>query len=245
LLRKALEQENKMKTCTKRRNFLAQTMMASCSIALKQSLAGAMPLRASAPIRTPGGLAMETLGKTLLGQMKWLNEPASAKQNGEQLTVMTKAKTDFWRKTFYGYVTDNGHFFSLPVTGDFTFESRVAGQYSSLYDQAGLMVRVDSSNWMKCGIELVDGIGHASVVMTREYSDWSTVRGVTSKEPIWWRVVRKSDSLETLYSLDGKNFTSARLGYLALPATANVGIMCAAPEGKGFEITFDAVKLVQ
>src|SRR3989442_312510 len=149
-----------MKTCTTRRNFLTQTMKASCSIALKQSLAGGMPLRASAPIRTPGGLATETSGKALWGQMKWLNEPASAKQHGEQLTVTTKAKTDFWRKTFYGYVTDNGHFFSLPVTGDFTFESCVAGQYSSLYDQAGLMVPVDGSNWIKCRNELGDRLGH-------------------------------------------------------------------------------------
>ena len=32
------------------------------------------------------------------------------------------------------------------------------------------MVRIDASNWMKCGLELVDGIGHASVVVTREFS---------------------------------------------------------------------------
>jgi uncharacterized protein len=184
-------------------------------------------------------------GRSLLAKMKWFNEPTSAKQSGDQFVVTTKPKTDFWRKTFYDYVTDNGHFFFLPVTGDFTFESRVAGKYAALYDQAGLMVRIDSSNWLKCGLELVDGIGHASVVVTREYSDWSTVRGITTKDPLWWRIVRKGSSLEVLYSLDGKNFTSTRLGYLPLKATVDTGIMCASPEGRGFECGFDEIRLLQ
>jgi len=123
--------------------------------------------------------------------MKWFNEPASARQSGDQLVVRTKPKTDYWRKTFYDYVTDNGHFFFLQVAGDFTLESRVVGKYATLYDQAGLMVRIDNNNWLKCGLELVDGIGHASVVVTRDYSDWSTVRGIATNEPLSWRIVRK------------------------------------------------------
>src|SRR5260370_10013997 len=117
--------------------------------------------------------------------MQWCNEPGSAKQSGEQLVVCTKPKTDFWRKTFYDYVTDNGHFFFLSVTGDFTFEGRVAGKYAALYDQAGLMVRVDASICLKCGLELVDVIGHASVFVTRAFSDCPTVRGITPNDP--WR----------------------------------------------------------
>jgi hypothetical protein len=54
----------------------------------------------------------------------------------------------------YGYITDNGHFFYLPVSGNFVFEARVDGQYAALYDQAGLMVRIDAQNWAKCGTEL-------------------------------------------------------------------------------------------
>ncbi len=196
---------------------------------------------------TPPALPAEPQfsGKSLLAKMKWFNEPASVKHSGDQLVVTSKAKTDYWRKTFYGYVTDNGHFFFLHVTGDFTLESRVAGTYSALYDQAGLMVRIDAGNWLKCGLELVDGIGHASVVVTREFSDWSTVRGITTKEPLWWRIVRKGASLEVLYSLDGKSFVSTRLSYLPLQASVDAGIMCCSPEGAGFESTFDEIRLRQ
>lgn len=221
-----------------RREFLSSASALSCA-AFCRNVASVRHLLAAA------GVNSELSGKALLAKMKWFNEPVSAKQSGDQLVVTTKAKTDYWRKTFYEYVTDNGHFFFLAVTGDFVLESRVAGKYAALYDQAGLMVRADSSNWLKCGLELVDGIGHASVVVTREFSDWSTVRGITTKEPLWWRIVRKGASLEVLYSLDGKNFVSTRLGYLPLQTSVDAGIMCCSPEGAGFESAFDQLRLTQ
>ena len=49
----------------------------------------------------------------LISRMKWMNDPATFQGVGGTLTVRSKPKTDFWRKTFYGYITDNGHFFPL------------------------------------------------------------------------------------------------------------------------------------
>lgn len=92
-----------------------------------------------------GNLAwpQELFGKALFAKIKWFNEPASATQSGDQLVVRTKPKTDYRRKTFHDYVTDHGHFFFLPVIGNFALESCVAGKYGALYDQAGLMVRIE------------------------------------------------------------------------------------------------------
>ena len=157
--------------------------------------------------------------------------------------VHSRAKTDFWRKTFYGHITDNGHFFRLSVSGDFVFQARVNGNYAALYDQAGLMVRLDAENWIKCGTEFFDGQRHASVVFTRDFSDWSTMADLSKTAPIWWRAVRKKDSVETLCSLDGDNFTSVRQGYFPPGLKVDVGIMCAAPEGPGFDATFDNLRL--
>lgn len=221
---------------TDRRTFLMHTFCSGCATALPLNALPGEPLQNALPGTT-------TLGSALFPQMKWFNEPVSAKHSGEQLSVVTRTKTDFWRKTFYGYITNNGHFFYLPVAGDFTLQAKVAGQYKDLYDQAGFMARIDDSNWLKCGLELVDGIGHASVVVTRDYSDWSTVRGVTTKAPVWWRVVRKGASLEVLYSLDGNAYTSMRLGYLPLQTSVDIGVMCASPEGQGFTATFQDLRL--
>jgi uncharacterized protein len=179
----------------------------------------------------------------LIPRMKWMNDPASWRVANGQIIVRSRPKTDFWRKTFYGYITDNGHFFHLPAGAEFTFEARIGGQYAALYDQAGLMVRVDAENWVKCGTEFVDGERHASVVFTRDFSDWSTMKDLSAGGPVWWRAVRSKDSLETLCSLDGKRFQSVRQGYLVPDRPAEVGVMCAAPEGGGFECAFDNLRL--
>ena len=179
----------------------------------------------------------------LLSRMAWLNEPASAKITGEQIVVRSRAKTDFWQKTFDGYVADNGHFFHLTVPGDFTFTASINGNYATLYDQAGLMVRLDSENWMRCGTEFLEGKRFASVVFTRTYSDGSTMPDLSETEPIWWRLVRKADSIETLCSLNGVQFISARMGYFPPNLPVEVGLMCAAPSGQGFDATFKNLKL--
>jgi uncharacterized protein len=179
----------------------------------------------------------------LFSHMTWMNEPASSKIAGEQIVVRSRAKTDFWQKTFDGYVADNGHFYHLSVPADFTFTACINGKYATQYDQAGLMVRLDAENWMRCGTEFIDGKRFASVVFTRIYSDGSTMPDLSETEPIWWRAVRKKDSIETLCSLDGVKFTSVRMGYFPPGRPVEVGIMCAAPSGPGFEATFKDLKL--
>ena len=182
-------------------------------------------------------------GGDLLSRMTWLNPPASQHFSEGTLTARARGKTDFWRKTFYGYVTDNGHFMNLPVLGEFTLQARINGNYSSLYDQAGLMVRLDEKRWMKCGSEFVEGKRWASVVFTHDYSDWSTMEDLSQSGPVWWRVVRKKDSIEAQCSKDGEKFMTIRQGYFPADVRVLAGVMCAAPEGAGFDATFDQLTL--
>lgn len=218
---------------TDRRSFLRTSVL----------LGGAAS--AGLPVLPQANRVIPQQGHDLIEQMKWMNDPASSKQNGEELVVRSKPKTDFWRKTYYGYITDNGHFLHLPVSGDFVFEARINGQYAALYDQAGLMVRLDPENWMKCGTEFFDKRRHASVVFTRDFSDWSTMPDLSETASIWWRALRKKDSIETHCSLDGRSFLAVRQGYFPTGVKVDVGIMCAAPEGPGFDATFDHLKLEQ
>ena len=215
-----------------RRNILAAALAAPAIALTVTAAEGAKP--APPPPRAGGDL---------LSRMSWLNPPAQESYEAGRLTMRSKGRTDFWRKTFYGYVTDNGHFFNLRVSGDFNFTARVDGNYAALYDQAGLMVRLDEQNWMKCGSELVEGKRWASVVFTRDFSDWSTMDDLTQVGPVYWRVARRKDSIEAQCSKDGEKFITIRQGYFPPKVEVMVGVMAAAPEGTGFDARFEQLAL--
>jgi regulation of enolase protein 1 (concanavalin A-like superfamily) len=171
--------------------------------------------------------------------MQWLNEPANAQTNGTTITFTVSGETDFWRKTHDDGIRDNGHFYHESVTGDFTVTVRVEGQYNGLYDQAGLMVRLDETVWLKCGIEYMEGVQYASAVVTRDYSDWSIVPLVPAPPFITLQIVRHGGTLAVSYALPGSDFQMIRQTHLTTAATVQVGVMAAAPKGKGFPVKFD------
>jgi regulation of enolase protein 1 (concanavalin A-like superfamily) len=205
---------------------------------LRQSIAAAVATQA-----TNQQKVVARSGGDLLTRMSWLNPPALEHYSDGTLNARSRGKTDFWRKTYYGYINDNGHFLNLPVAGEFKFTARVEGNYSALYDQAGLMVRLDEKHWMKCGSEFFDGKRWASVVFTHDFSDWSTMDDLTQVGPVWWRVVRTRDSLEAQCSKDGDKFVTVRQGYFPAGPEVKVGVMFAAPEGPGFDCVFDQISI--
>nr|WP_231748150.1 MULTISPECIES: DUF1349 domain-containing protein [unclassified Gluconobacter] len=88
--------------------------------------------------------------------------------------MTTDKGTDFWRETFYGFTHDSGHFYGMPAPSSFTAQLRIRAEYEKLYDQAGLMIRIDEKHWVKAGIELSDGRAMLSSVLTNGRSDWAT-----------------------------------------------------------------------
>ena len=95
----------------------------------------------------------------MLEQCTWLNEPGDWHLETGILTVTTDRETDFWRETHYGFTRDSGHFFGCVAEGDFTAELRVRARYEELYDQAGIMVRIDEAHWVKAGSKRCKSIG--------------------------------------------------------------------------------------
>ena len=173
--------------------------------------------------------------------MRWLNAPKQAVASPGKLHVQVESGTDFWRVTHYGFIRDNGHFYYQEQEGDFMAKVKVVGHYRELYDQAGLMIRLDEKNWIKTGIEYVKGVQNVSAVVTREVSDWSVVPRQDSPPAVWLTLLRKGDYVEIQYSFDNKDFKMLRLAYF--PPTpgqkVQIGLMCAAPDGKGFPVDFE------
>ena len=105
--------------------------------------------------------------------MNWHDEPPRWRVDGDMLILTTAPKTDFWRAPDGTAIADNGHFRAQLVNGDIQAQVKLIGGYRDLYDQAGLMLRLDEANWLKCGIELYEGAQQASAVVTRNFSDWA------------------------------------------------------------------------
>ncbi len=175
--------------------------------------------------------------------MEWYNEPPEWTAENGRITVKSAGKTDFWRKTHYGGVRDSGHFYYEAVTGDFEAEVTIQGEYAVLYDQAGLMVRENESTWLKCGIELLNGVQQASVVVTRDFSDWSVIPLDPPPATIRFLIRRHGGTVEVSYALPGGEFHLQRQATLSATATLQVGIMCCAPTGDGFTARFEGLRI--
>lgn len=169
--------------------------------------------------------------------MTRLNPPPEATITDDTLTLVTGEKTDFWRKTHYGFLRDTGHFLHHPVTGDVSAEVTVTARYEALYDQAGLMLRIDGSHWVKAGIEYTDGQPFFSTVITNDRSDWSIVALPFAADRIRLRVTRHADAIRVQVRRPEGGWTMTRLGYLA-EGPAQMGVMACSPERAGFVASF-------
>ena len=175
--------------------------------------------------------------------MKWFNQPKKSTPTTTGLKMTVDPATDYWRITHYGFIRDNGPFFYAEQAGDFEANVKITGAYKELFHQAGLMVRIDNKNWIKCGIEYVDGVQNVSAVVTRNVSDWSVVPRHDSPKSIWLKLLRKGDFVEIKYSFDNKKFDMLRLAYFPPKVKAMIGMVAAAPGKLPFDVTFEDFKV--
>lgn len=173
----------------------------------------------------------------------WLNPPRAWDMRDGVLTLSTSPKTDFWRETHYGFIRDDGHFWQVPAPEAFTATLSFEGQYETLYDQAGLMLRVDAENWIKCGIEHSDGMTNFSIVVTRGRSDWSVVGQPLISGPQTVRLTARNNAIIAHFmSADGA-WQLMRVADFPTAAGAMIGPMACSPERGGFKARFHALDI--
>ena len=173
----------------------------------------------------------------------WLNAPVHWSLADGCLRAVTDTTTDFWRETHYGFTHDNGHFFGCATAGDFTAQLRVRARYDELYDQAGIMVRLDERNWVKAGIEKSDGQCLLSSVLTVERSDWTTAIYGDDPADLWLRATVRDGVLRLQVSSDGRRWPLMRLAPFPKATSYLVGPICCTPERAGLEVEFSAFQV--
>jgi uncharacterized protein len=173
----------------------------------------------------------------------WLNKPERWSAHGDSLQIVTDKATDFWRETHYGFSRDSGHFLGFPTTDAFTAELRVQGDFQALYDQAGIMVRIDAQRWVKAGIEFSDGRAMLASVLTDWRSDWATAPYEHEAGDFWMRATVSNGVLRLQASADGKLWPLMRLAPFAKANSYLVGPMACTPERAGLKVVFSTFRV--
>lgn len=174
-----------------------------------------------------------------LDKMQWFNEPSKWEVKNNKLTMTVTGQTDYWRISHYGFTVDDGPFYYATYGGEFEAKVKITGDYKARFDQMGLMIRTDHENWIKTGVEFVDGKFNVSTVVTHKTSDWSVIELEKAPPFIWMKIVRRLDAVEIFYSFDDQNYKMIRTAYLQDNHPVMVGLTAASPDGNGFNATFE------
>ena len=175
----------------------------------------------------------------------WLNEPARY-HVGNGLEIFTDEKTDFWQRTHYGFQRDDGHCLLVPQTGDFSLITHVEFHPRTKYDQCGLMIRIDSQNWIKVSTEYeneqVSRLG--SVVTNDGYSDWATQDIMSNPQAMWYRISKRDRDFLLENSSDGQVWFQMRITHLHKEADDyEIGVYACSPIGKDFQCCFKTLAI--
>ena len=174
-----------------------------------------------------------------LEKMQWFNEPAQWTIQDHVLSMQVTPQSDYWRISHYGFTVDDAPFLYTLRGGEFEVKVKVSGDYRTRYDQAGLMLRIDHENYIKAGIEFVDGKYNLSAVVTHHTSDWSIIPLEKPVPFVWIKAVRRLDAIEIFYSFDDQEYTLRRNAWMQDNHPIMVGLMGASPDGQGFEARFE------
>ncbi|MNN02812.1 hypothetical protein D3C81_1154820 [compost metagenome] len=174
-----------------------------------------------------------------LDKMLWFNEPTEWNIKDNSLSMFVTPKSDYWRISHYGFTVDDSPFFYTLRGGEFEVKAKISANYQTRFDQAGIMLRIDHENYIKAGIEFVDGKDNLSTVVTHKTSDWSIVPIDKEIPYIWIKAIRRLDAVEFFYSFDDKEYIMMRNAWLQDNHPVMVGLMAASPDGNGFQAKFD------
>ena len=183
-------------------------------------------------------LSVMTMAQTL-EKMQWFNEPESWEIKDGTLLMDVTPQSDYWRISHYGFTVDDAPFLYTLRGGEFEVKVKVSGEYKTRFDQAGLMIRIDHENYLKTGIEYVDGKYNLSAVVTHHTSDWSVVQLDKPVPFVWIKAVRRLDAVEVFYSFDDKEYIMMRNCWMLDNTPVMVGLMAASPDGDGFKAKFE------
>lgn len=180
--------------------------------------------------------------------MKWIREPMHYSIAPDKVEIITVPHTDLWQRTYYHFRNDNAPVLQISTDEKFfSFIVKTEFESKHRFDQCGVVMYLDSENWLKGSIEYEnEQYQHlGSVVTNMGYSDWATTTIDASVKSMWYRFSRREDDYCIECSEDGRNFSQMRICHMWKAAeTIQFGIYACSPEDSSFKATFTNMEIL-
>lgn len=184
-----------------------------------------------------------------VNKLEWTREPLSFTISPEKIEIITKPHTDLWQRTYYHFRNDNAPVLQMSTEEKyFSFVVKTEFESKHRFDQCGVVVYLDSENWLKGSIEYENEVFQhlGSVVTNNGYSDWATTEISASVKSMWYRLSRREDDFCIECSTDGKVFHQMRICHMWKAQNAVCfGIYACSPEASSFKATFSNMQMTE
>lgn len=180
-------------------------------------------------------------------KLKWTREPKNYLISKDKIEITTLPHTDLWQRTYYHFRNDNAPVLQMESEEKyFSFTVKTSFDSKHRFDQCGIVMYLDSENWLKGSIEYEnDSFAHlGSVVTNRGYSDWATTEISANIKEMWYRLSRREDDYLIECSEDGIIYRQMRVCHM-LEGSGKIGfgIYACSPEDSSFTATFTDMEL--
>ena len=181
--------------------------------------------------------------------MNWTRAPKEYRVTDNQVEIITEPFTDLWQRTYYHFRNDNAPLLQLNSDKKyFSFVVKTEFDTKVRYDQSGIVMYIDSENWLKASIEYendkIQRLG--SVVTNNGYSDWASVDIDASIKYAWFRLSRRENDFCIENSFDGKNFKQMRICHMFnVSDTIQFGIYACSAENSAFKAIFSEMEITE
>ena len=181
--------------------------------------------------------------------LKWTREPESYSINEDKIEIITEPHTDLWQRTYYHFRNDNAPVLQIETSEKyFSFIVKTEFESKHRFDQCGIVIYLDSDNWLKASIEYENDIFQhlGSVVTNNGYSDWATTEIGASIKSMWYRLSRREDDYCIECSEDGIHFKQMRICHMVKgDRVIKFGVYACSPENSSFKATFTNFEITE
>ena len=184
-----------------------------------------------------------------INSFQWTRAPEHFTVSTDKVEIITQPGTDLWQRTYYHFRNDNAPVFQMETEEKFfSFVVKTDFESKHRYDQCGVVMYLDSDNWIKGSIEYeTETFQHlGSVVTNNGYSDWATTEIGADIKSMWYRFSRREDDYCIECSRDGVHFQQMRICHMWQGGgRIRFGIYACSPENSSFKATFTGFALTE